>query len=321
MANEGKETGRLEQNPQGKGRLQYELMDACSSTNNKSHATNAVSRHIARSSPTDDTLKGKSTVETPDCGVPKDMPVLFTPPSDMFLSSTEKEVAEYIFANSETLDGTEHLVNLGDGLAMGDRKTMQSLMPTGTVTNEFMRLVVCLLNSYKDMVEMFRSCWFFPPEISHGVLNLNYTPAQVAKYYGPTFMGFVDNLHKIFIPIKDDGLHWYLILINVEEEQVVLLDSNPFDESNIWRKLVARKMSIFIQEMLMDRSFYGLRTSECPAAAHYTVIGPQGLSQNLTSYHDSGVQVAKWMMECISDDNYEHIVISTYPLSRYKFNL
>ncbi|KAJ1427951.1 Ulp1 protease family, C-terminal catalytic domain [Sesbania bispinosa] len=226
--------------------------------------------------------------------IPKWMPLLFRPPSTMSLSDTEAEIAAYIFMASDILSSKEILVISLDGLAVGDRQTLMTLMPTSYVCNEVIMMVVCLLTHYKNMLCDYASCWFLPPQFSDRVLNEKNTTADISKDYRNPFMGFVDKIKKIFIHIYDEGLHWYLVVIDLVDKKLWLLDSNPFPQRNSWRRLNAKKIAVFFHEMLIDRTYYQLRTTECPA-----------ISDN-----DCGVQVAKWMIECISNDNYQSIGVN-----------
>ncbi|KAJ1421254.1 Ulp1 protease family, C-terminal catalytic domain [Sesbania bispinosa] len=226
--------------------------------------------------------------------IPKWMPLLFRPPSTMSLCDTEVEIAAYIFMASDILSSKEILVISLDGLAVEDRQTLMTLMPTSYMCNEVIMMVVCLLTNYKNMLGDYASCWFLPPRFSERVLKEKNTTAEISKDYRNPFMGFVDKIKKIFIPIYDEGLHWYLVVID---------------------------MAVFFHEMLMDRTFYELRTTECPEISEFPLILPDELSKNLTSFNDCGVQVAKWMMECISHDNYQSIVVNAESRIRLALDL
>ncbi|KAJ1377210.1 Ulp1 protease family, C-terminal catalytic domain [Sesbania bispinosa] len=227
--------------------------------------------------------------------IPKWMPLLFRPPSTMSLCDTEAEIAPYIFMASDKLSSKEILVKSLDGLAVGDRQTLMTLMPTSYVCNE--------------VIMMER------------VLKEKNTTAEISKDYRNPFMGFVDKIKKIFIPIYDEGLHWYLVVIDMVDKKLWLLDSNPFPLRNSWRRLNANKIAVFFHEMLMDRTFYELRTTECPEISEFPLILPNGLSNKLTSFNDRGVQVAKWMMECISHDNYQSIGVNAESRIRLALDL
>ncbi|KAJ1403722.1 Ulp1 protease family, C-terminal catalytic domain [Sesbania bispinosa] len=166
--------------------------------------------------------------EISESKIPKWMSLLFRPSSTMTLSDTEVVIAAYIFMVDNILSSKEILVISLDGLAIGDMQTLLTLRPTSYVCTEVIMMVVCLLTHYKNMPCDYASCWFLPPQFSERVLNEKNTTADISKDYRNPFMGFVDKIKKIFIPIYDEGLHWYLVVIDLVDNKLWLLDSNPF---------------------------------------------------------------------------------------------
>ncbi|KAJ1430152.1 Ulp1 protease family, C-terminal catalytic domain [Sesbania bispinosa] len=47
------------------------------------------------------------------------------------------------------------------------------------------------------------------------------------EFYYDIFMGKVDLLNKVFIPMNDDNYHWYLVVIDFINKEAVYLDSFP----------------------------------------------------------------------------------------------
>ncbi|KAJ1432159.1 Ulp1 protease family, C-terminal catalytic domain [Sesbania bispinosa] len=137
----------------------------------------------------------------------------------------------------------------------------------------------------------------------------------------PSDMSLNDIEAETFIFVNDNDTHWYLVVFDLEEENVWLLDSNPFPDRNKWHKLHVKNLAIIIEDMLMDRTFYELTSYECPAISNFTLTELEGLSQHLTSYNDCGVQVSRWMMECISNDNYQSIGVNAESSMRLALDL
>ncbi|MED6154077.1 hypothetical protein PIB30_108534, partial [Stylosanthes scabra] len=40
-------------------------------------------------------------------------------------------------------------------------------------------------------------------------------------------MGKVETLRKIFVPVNEDNVHWYLVVFDMHEGQMLWLDSKP----------------------------------------------------------------------------------------------
>ncbi|KAJ1380996.1 hypothetical protein SESBI_45532 [Sesbania bispinosa] len=222
-------------------------------------------------------------VPRPPIKIPTWMPLLFRPPSDMSLSDTDAELAVYIFLNSQDLDDKEVLILSLAGLAIGDQETLRSIMPTNNVSSQFIHMVVCMLTHYKNLLGRYATCWFLPPQFTELALN-NKTTAELSREYKDTFMGHVDLIKKI-------------------------------------AQASCEKTGYFLEEMLMERSFYKLTSNQCPAISDFDLIEPEGLKKHLTSYNDYGVQVAKWMMECISNHNYQSIRVNAQSRIRLALDL
>ncbi|KAJ1386933.1 Ulp1 protease family, C-terminal catalytic domain [Sesbania bispinosa] len=272
------------------------------------------------SSSTKQNFRGKEIDQEPESvqqdslasKMPKWMPVSFKPPQGMRITNTESEVAAYIFMSTEILEGKEILVRsiYGGKFGIGDRRSLQTLMPSHYVSNEVISVVVCMMTNYRDMMSDYAFCWYLPPKFTQQALELKATPNTLSRRYRTCFMGYIDLISKIFLPVNDEDLHWYLVVLDLEDEKVILLDSNPNPDRREWRILQARKLAICFQEILMDRTFYDLRTSECPRIDEFPLVEPEGLFQHPSSYNDCGVMVAKWMMDNKDENTYDRILNS-----------
>ncbi|KAJ1430365.1 Ulp1 protease family, C-terminal catalytic domain [Sesbania bispinosa] len=103
------------------------------------------------------------------------------------------------------------------------------------------------------------------------------------EYYQEDYMGKVEDLSKIFIPMNDDNMHWYLLVVDIRKEHLILLDSMPCAMRDEWRSMDVTKVAKFIEGMLVDDSFYK---------------------------NDCGVWVARWMVECGWTDDYNTILVN-----------
>ncbi|KAJ1380995.1 Ulp1 protease family, C-terminal catalytic domain [Sesbania bispinosa] len=255
--------------------------------------------------------------------IPKWMPVSFKPPQGMRITNTEEEVAAYIFMSTEILEGKEILVRsrFGGQFGIGNRRSLQTLMPSHYVSNEVIAMVVCMMTHYRGMISEYVFYWYLPPKFTQQALELKATPNTLAHRYRTSFMGYVDLISKIFLPVNDEDLHWYLVVLDLEDEKVVLLDSNPNPDRREWRLLQARKLEICFQEILMDRTFYDLRTSEFPRISEFPLVEPEGLFQHPSSYNDCGVMVAKWMMDSKDEKTYDRITLNSKSRMRLALDL
>ncbi|KAJ1380626.1 Ulp1 protease family, C-terminal catalytic domain [Sesbania bispinosa] len=267
-------------------------------------------------------FKGKENDKEPNLSN-RWMPVSFKPPQGMRITNTEEEVAAYIFMSTEILEGKDILVRsrFGGKFGIGNRRSLQTLMPSHYVSNEVIAMVVCMMTHYRDMISEYAFCWYLPPKFTQQALELKATLNTLAHRYRTSFMGYVDLISKIFLPVNDEDLHWYLVVLDMEDEKVILLDSNPNPDRREWYLLQARKLAICFQEILMDRTFYDLRTSECPRISEFPLVEPEGLFQHPSPYNDCCVMVAKWMMDSKDEKTYDRIILNSKSRMRLALDL
>ncbi|CAH9115910.1 unnamed protein product [Cuscuta epithymum] len=158
--------------------------------------------------------------------IPKWVPISFTPPADMTMDEIDVALLSYIFMRDENNDyGSEVLISTRYG--DGDRKTLNTLMPKAWIDQEVLNLLACKL-TYEDIhFAPFSTMWFLPTMFSQYVLDWDYEPEILKGFYQRDFMGKVDCLRKIFIPINDQNVHWYLLIVAFDKRMLILLDSYP----------------------------------------------------------------------------------------------
>ncbi|KAJ1442529.1 Ulp1 protease family, C-terminal catalytic domain [Sesbania bispinosa] len=136
------------------------------------------------------------------------------PPSDMVLDEIEAAVAAFIFGlkyEEDLKDEYAILVTSKLG-AFGERCRIKSLMP-------------------RQELHQDRYClaWMKPPTASMNA-------------YKDDYMGKIDFLSKMFIPMNDEKKHWYLLVADIKAKKLVLLDSAPCESRNEARQLQEKKM-------------------------------------------------------------------------------
>ncbi|KAK2430807.1 ubiquitin-specific protease ESD4 [Trifolium repens] len=145
---------------------------------------------------------------------------------------------------------------------------------------------------------------------------------KVMQFYQKDFMGKVYRTSKIFIPMNDQNLHWYLMIVDMVDHQIYLLDSLPCENRKWSRRRDVLKVAIFLTEMLMHNSFYErvlqLDRSK-PMIHNYPIVEPRGLPSQKCGSNDCGVFVATWMQEHGVYDDYTFIKVC--PDARIKLAL
>ncbi|KAJ1375735.1 Ulp1 protease family, C-terminal catalytic domain [Sesbania bispinosa] len=241
--------------------------------------------------------------------IPFWMQLSFKPPIDMDLDDLEIVTAAYIFHIDLAggSNGDEVLIRCKWGV--GDRKSLRTLIPATWIDQEVLNLLASKLTHFESKIATNNSAWFLPTTFAQYALTWDITPETMIKRYKHKFMGKVDYLRKIFVPINDQNSHWYLMIIDLNQNKIVILDSLMCEWRNGWRKRHVKKLAIFIEEMLLDPSFYESSRTVKPIISDFEIYQPPGLPQQLNGY-DCGVWVAKLMSDYVWDDDYNSISVT-----------
>ncbi|KAK7264491.1 hypothetical protein RJT34_32100 [Clitoria ternatea] len=52
------------------------------------------------------------------------------------------------------------------------------------------------------------------------------SPSSLMEFYQNSHMGQVETLNKIFVPINKSNMHWFLLVIDLKEEQIYFVFCN-----------------------------------------------------------------------------------------------
>ncbi|KAL4389395.1 hypothetical protein AHAS_Ahas03G0040800 [Arachis hypogaea] len=168
--------------------------------------------------------------------MPQCLELAFWPPEGMHFQRSEFAVAAYIF--SKNLDEREILV--ADEHAQGDRRVLWSL-----------RLV-----HFDNMSPK----WFFPTTFAQIALSPVNHSIDTFEFIRSNFMGYADNLHRIYVPMYREQ-HWYLMIVDLVFCRLIYLDSakNASEyEARItqMKYVVMTQHAFFIENILQDTRFW-----------------------------------------------------------------
>ncbi|QHO02864.1 Ulp1 protease family, carboxy-terminal domain protein [Arachis hypogaea] len=135
-------------------------------------------------------------------------------------------------------------------------------------------------------------------------LNWTHSPKTLKRYYTEEYMGEFESLCKIFVPMNEDNMHWYLLVIDIEKRHLILLDSKPCVSSRNRGRRCAKLMALFIEEMLDDSTFYVNHTTHRLVISEYPIIHPAEIGEQNDDSNDCGVWMTTWMRECQWRNNY-----------------
>ncbi|QHO56772.1 Ulp1 protease family, carboxy-terminal domain protein [Arachis hypogaea] len=206
--------------------------------------------------------------------IPAWKPVLFRPPADMALCKDEVSVVTYVFGSDMEDEELNSEIISQTNLWHANRRVMYTLLPNKPLVDE------------------------------QFALNWTHSPKTLKRYYVEEYMGEFESLCKIFVPMNEDNMHWYLVVIDIEKRHLILLDSKPCVSSRTRRRRCAKLMALFIEEMLDDSTFYANQTTHRPVISEYPIIHPTEIGEQNDDSNDCGVWVTTWMRECQWRSNY-----------------
>ncbi|KAJ1381663.1 Ulp1 protease family, C-terminal catalytic domain [Sesbania bispinosa] len=101
----------------------------------------------------------------------------------------------------------------------------------------------------------------------------------------------------VFIPMNDDNYHWYLVVLDFMNKEVVYLDSFP---SVVKRKARLRSMhtvALYMENLLQHPNFYMYERTEKQQLSKWPIYEPEGICKQNVESNDCGAWVILWMVE------------------------
>ncbi|XP_029125254.1 uncharacterized protein LOC109789341 isoform X2 [Cajanus cajan] len=252
--------------------------------------------------------------------MPKKIPIIFRPPSNMKLDADDTYFAAYIFMRDEdNLHGNEILVKCKS--FVGDRKTLKTLTPNDWLDQEVINLMVCKLRFFESLsaqksTVMEYNTWYLPTTFAQYALSKGYMHTKAMDFIKEEFMGNLKFLQKIFIPINDNNDHWYLLVVDIYERKLLILDSLPCVARDKHRKLQVHRLAIYLDELNDDDKFiYKHVISDFP------IVVPKNLGRQEHGSGDCGVWVCKWMKDCGYSNDYHEVQVNPSTRMQIALNL
>ncbi|WJX33206.1 hypothetical protein P8452_21436 [Trifolium repens] len=91
-------------------------------------------------------------------------------------------------------------------------------------------------------------------------------------------MGDLCMLSKVFLRIHDvECFHWFLFVIDFKKKEVIYLDSLPSRSARPERMRSIKKLTVYMEKLLMGPAFHVTRTTHIPNVFEFTLITPNDL--------------------------------------------
>ncbi|WJX69293.1 hypothetical protein P8452_53561 [Trifolium repens] len=238
--------------------------------------------------------------------IPKFLTDMFHPKNKMKLNDAQCLLATYIFSpqlnqNIDDVDDDEDeiMVTTAIGYTVGKRKLLQCLKPSKTIDQDVIDLVATMLTHDEKLgIGRYANNWFLPSTFSQYVLTKDSPKEAMLKGFQKRFMGNADYISKIFLPIHVvEDIHWFLLIIDFDAKELVYLDSFQSPRTLDKRKTQIKKLTRFMEQWLMDSTFYDAGSSRGPKISEFKFAAPRGYGSQGQNSNDCAIWVIKWMMQ------------------------
>ncbi|XP_057449839.1 uncharacterized protein LOC130741047 [Lotus japonicus] len=221
--------------------------------------------------------------------LPMGMESNYPPTPEMLLLRREMILAHYIF--HPEMDNNEILFQLGNKKVT--RLDFQSFCPPNEVNHEIITLKT-MKTTYLQRDEEFPSVWSLPPSFVDDVFNgltINELKETYAKVWMPPYIG----LKYVYVPIRDERGHWFVMVISLVDEAIYHLDSNlQMGDDLIERRKIMATLCAAISDIVSECMFPKMLLTTAKKLTSWNIIQAAGIPNRGTSV-DSGVWVLKWL--------------------------
>ncbi|KAJ1400083.1 Ulp1 protease family, C-terminal catalytic domain [Sesbania bispinosa] len=144
----------------------------------------------------------------------------FAPTEDMMLISSQVQLSLYVFGRD--LDPEEPLLRMGKVVVT--RGELQCLCPDKIIDDQIVTLM-SMMTTWRQSHAERKVVWCLPPTFADDVFT-GHTLEDLIDNYAATWMPPYSTLKYVYVPMKNEFAHWFLMVMSIEEKISYLLDSN-----------------------------------------------------------------------------------------------
>ncbi|XP_016193367.2 uncharacterized protein LOC107634364 [Arachis ipaensis] len=166
----------------------------------------------------------------------------FRPCAKMQLKSVQLEGLAYAFCASIE-DPSETMINVDDTIVT--REELACLAPERPISDKIIKLVV--MKATWDQAN--KTFWMLPPSFAVEHFMGHSLDKMIATYIY-RFMPVAPDLKFIYVPIKEEGDHWYLMVISLLDGKLYQFDSNLNDDQVEPRQEIMKSLALKLSDMV-----------------------------------------------------------------------
>ncbi|CAN1318363.1 hypothetical protein LINPERPRIM_LOCUS30783 [Linum perenne] len=138
--------------------------------------------------------------------------------------------------------------------------------------------------------------WFLPDHFEYFGRTKCMTYKEAVRNYKDTFFSVSHKCTKIYVPMNEDSLHWYLVVVRMDDNIVHMVDSMHATKSITDKRNEAIKNMLKFLYTTISYLWMDVReTALAPRIMDWKIIFPDDVAQQNNSY-DCGMWVCQWMI-------------------------
>ncbi|MED6220679.1 hypothetical protein PIB30_047165 [Stylosanthes scabra] len=211
------------------------------------------------------------------------------PSADMGLTKDECRIAAYVFAISKDYCKKEFLFRYKQ--IHVTREILVTLSLDYVLHSDVIN-IAALISSLQaaEGRNNDASCWFFPSSVAHKILTGKGVD-DIMHFYTSSWMPKTSELEHVFIPVREDRVAWYMILLDVKNTKVYALDVNRSTTSLLMRDRDMRRILAVVGEVFQnERNISNIKRGSPDPNTWGQIEYPMGLPARLDPQDTAGLE-------------------------------
>ncbi|CAN0913042.1 hypothetical protein LINGRAHAP2_LOCUS27687 [Linum grandiflorum] len=168
-----------------------------------------------------------------------------------------------------------------------DRQALQTLRHDTCLSDQVITAVSAQV-ALQEFGGQTKKCWYLPAEFQRYVLVEGWSAKDILQKYQYNFLVNAYRCRKIYMPMRDDDCHWYLVIVRIEEGTVQMVDPLPEPKRMDARMNLIKRMLSFLSQLIYEFSLIYDADSVLPNFTNFVIEIPKGV-QTVTNMNDCGL--------------------------------
>ncbi|KAK2379839.1 ubiquitin-specific protease ESD4 [Trifolium repens] len=220
--------------------------------------------------------------------LPSEIKCTFPPTRAMHLQMADIQLCAYVF-NAEH-DPNEVMIQIG-GYTVS-RMELHCMCPNEVVKDQIFNLMA-MKTTWSQYNAVNKTVWSLPPTFAEDV-KYGHNLESLATTYSTNFMSPFTTLKYIYVPSKDEGGHWFLMVISIKDKIVYHLDSFLQPQNIATRREIISKLCKVIAELVLTDKYPNNYLNGSTDFGDWEIKEPRGMPNN-GSRDTTSIWVLDWL--------------------------